>query len=433
MRSCVRLLILFATMLGLLVAGPAFAAKQTVKVGFLGPLTGGNSGIGVGGRNSAELAVIERNANPKAKYHYEFVALDDECKPNVGVQVGTKMAADKKIIATVAHYCSAVALAVVDIYHRFGLPVVIWGAVQPNITYGNDYPEIMRICGTLVNQNEQAAKFMRSQGYKKFAIIHDTSDYGKSHKEYFEKYITEFGGEVLGVYGVTTEQQDFTAELTQIKAMNPEVLYFGGLTPLGVRIRTQMEKLGINAQFEGVSGIKSEPYIEGLGKELAEGTLSFSEAAPVADLPLGQKFLASYDAQKFGQGPDAYGAFAYAGMVQVLDAIEKEGPDRKKVLAHIGATKDEDTLVGKVTYDSHGQNIVATIFKYVVQDGQWVVWEKSEYASGKRHLKHPGAAAPKAAAAPASAPAAAPEAAKSEAAPAAAPAPAAPAAEAPKK
>src|SRR5262245_57425688 len=74
-------------------------AKDKVKVGFIGPLTGGVSVNGLGGRNSADLAVRLRNADPKAKYEYEMVVLDDECKPNVAVQVATKMAADKDIIA----------------------------------------------------------------------------------------------------------------------------------------------------------------------------------------------------------------------------------------------------------------------------------------------------------------------------------------------
>ncbi len=69
-------------------------AKDKVKVGFIGPLTGGVSVNGIGGRNSADLAVKLRNADPKAKYEYELVVLDDECKPNVAVQVATKMAAD---------------------------------------------------------------------------------------------------------------------------------------------------------------------------------------------------------------------------------------------------------------------------------------------------------------------------------------------------
>ena len=109
-------------------------AKDKVKVGFIGSLTGGTSANGIGGRNSADLAVRLRNADPKAKYEYEMVVLDDECKPNIGVQVATKLAADKDIIAAATHYCSAVAIATVDTYHKFGLPVVVWGAVLPDIT-----------------------------------------------------------------------------------------------------------------------------------------------------------------------------------------------------------------------------------------------------------------------------------------------------------
>jgi len=68
----------------------AAQAKDTVKIAFVGPLTGGNSAIGLGGRNSADLAVRLRNADAKSKYHYELVVLDDECKPDAGVQVATK-------------------------------------------------------------------------------------------------------------------------------------------------------------------------------------------------------------------------------------------------------------------------------------------------------------------------------------------------------
>ena len=124
----------------LALAASAVDAKDKVKVGFIGPLTGGVSVNGIGGRNSADLAVKLRNADPKAKYEYELVVLDDECKPNVAVQVATKMAADKEIIAGVTHYCSAVAIATVDTYHKFGFPVIVWGAVLPDITYRNKYP-----------------------------------------------------------------------------------------------------------------------------------------------------------------------------------------------------------------------------------------------------------------------------------------------------
>jgi branched-chain amino acid transport system substrate-binding protein len=362
------------------------AAKDKVKVAFIGPLTGGTSANGLGGRNSAELAVKLRNADPKAKYEYDLTVLDDECKPNVAVQVATKAGADRGIIASASHYCSVAAIAAVETYNRLGLPMVVWGAVLPDITYRNKFAEVHRVNGTMINQNEVAAKFMTGQGFKKWVVIHDTTDYGKGHNEYFSKYVKAGGGEIAGTYGVTADQQDFTAELTQAKALNPEVIYFGGLTPIGIRIRSQMDKLGLTAVLQGTSGIKSDAYIQGLGP-LAEGSLSFIEGAPIEKLPGGKYFQEQYDKAGYKEPPEAYGAFAFVAMQLILDTIERVGPDRKKVTDALGKVANYDSIVGPVTFDDHGQNNVPLISKFVAQDGKWVIWEDSEYASGKRKLK----------------------------------------------
>jgi branched-chain amino acid transport system substrate-binding protein len=362
------------------------AAKDKVKVGFIGPLTGGVAANGIGGRNSAELAVKLRNAEPRAKYDYELVVLDDECKPNVGVQVATKMAADRSVIAAATHYCSAVAIGTVETYHKFGFPIIVWGAVLPDITYRNKFAEVHRVNGTMINQNETAAKLMASLGFKKWVVIHDTTDYGKGHNKYFSDAIKPLGGEIIGTFGVTADQQDFTAELTQAKALAPEVIYFGGLTPIGIRVRSQMDKLGLNAVFQGTSGIKSDAFIDGLGP-LAEGALSFAEGAPLEKLPGGQSFKAEYDKAGYKEPPEAYGAFAFAAMKLILDKIEEVGPDRAKVRGALNKVADYQSIVGPVTFDDHGQNTVPIITKYVAQDGKWVVWEDSEYAGGKRKLK----------------------------------------------
>jgi branched-chain amino acid transport system substrate-binding protein len=368
-----------------LVAVVPAEAKDKIKVGFIGPLTGGVSVNGLGGRNSADLAVRLRNADAKAKYEYELVVLDDECKPNVAVQVATKMAAEKDIIAAATHYCSSTAIAAVDVYHKFGLPVVVWGAVLPDITYRTKYAEVHRVNGTMINQNETNAELVTKLGYKTFAVIHDTTDYGKGHNEYFSTALAKLGGKIVSTFGVSADQQDFTAELTQIKALNPEVIYFGGLTPIGVRIRAQMDKLGIKALFDGTSGIVSDAYIQGLGP-LAEGTLAFREGAPTEKLPGGKFFMEKYTAQKYDNPPEAYGAFAYAAMDLILDSIENVGPDRRKVVDDLAKVKNRDSIIGKITFDDHGQNTVSVITRYVVQDGKFVVWDDSEYASGKRKL-----------------------------------------------
>jgi branched-chain amino acid transport system substrate-binding protein len=155
------------------------------------------------------------------------------------------------------------------------------------------------------------------------------------------------------------------------------------VTPIGVRIRSQMDKLGIKTVFDGTSGIVSDAYIQGLGP-LAEGTLAFREGAPADKLPGGKFFMEKYSAQKYDNPPQAYGAFAFAAMNMILDTIENVGPDRQKVIAALSNVKDRDSIVGKISFDDHGQNTVAVITKYVVQDGKFVEWDDSDYANGKR-------------------------------------------------
>jgi len=375
--KCVSVIAAFA----ILVFAGCSSEKETVKIAFIGPLTGGVSANGLGGRNSADLAVRLRNADSGSNYIYELVPLDDECKPNIGVQVATKVAADKDIIAGVTHYCSAVAMGTVDVYHRFGLPVVVWGAVLPDITNGNDYKEVHRVNGTMINQNEVAAQFMTELGYKTWVIIHDTTDYGKGHNRYFSRALVAKGGRILGTFGVSSDQQDFNAELTKVKQLNPEVIYFGGLAPTGVRLRSQMNKLGIKAVFQGTSGIVSDAFINGLGL-LSEGVLAFREGAPLEKLPGGQEFTAQYQLEP----AEAYGAFAFAATDLIIDAIETVGPDRKAVIRQLNSTRDHNSIVGPVTFDDHGQNTVAVITRYVIQDGKWVVWKDSEYSQGERKL-----------------------------------------------
>ena len=388
-RSSKRLFVFLSLLLVLSMLLTACAgaggAKKTVKISFIGPFTGGNAAMGLGGRNSFKLAIDEINANPDNKYNYEVVYIDDECKPDVGVQAALKAASDIEVVASASHYCSMVAVSTADTFHNLGLPSMVWGAVLPAITYGNDYIEITRVNGTQIQQNQINAKLLWDLGFRTVSIIHDTSDYGRGHMEYFSESWKELGGQILSTQGVTTDQQDFTAELTKVKAENPDAIYFGGLTPVGIPLRTQMVKLGIQAQFDGTSGIKNQSFNEALGKD-AEGVLAFVEGAPTAELPGGQKFLEAYQKAGFAEPPEAYGPFAYVAAQLIVAAIEKVGPDRAKVAEELGKINDVDTIIGEVTFDEAGQNIVPLITAYVSQDGEWVSWAQSEYASGKRTL-----------------------------------------------
>jgi branched-chain amino acid transport system substrate-binding protein len=304
----------------------------------------------------------------------------------VGVQAALKAGSDPEVIASVSHYCSVVAIATVDTFHKLGLPSMVWGAVLPEITYGHDYVEVTRVNGTMVNQNRIAADFaVKKLGFKTFSIIHDTTDYGRGHAKYITEYLQKNGARILSTTGTAKDQKDYAAELTKIKAEHPEVIYYGGLTPDGVRVKVQMDKLGVKAQLQGTSGIKSDTFIETAGAS-AEGVYCFVEGAPTEKLPGGRKFLDAYAKMNFKEPSEAYGPFAYVATHLMIDAIEELGPDRAKVAQKLKRTKNPNTIIGPVEFDDHGQNTVDLITTHVAQDGKWVVWEDSEYAKGKREL-----------------------------------------------
>jgi branched-chain amino acid transport system substrate-binding protein len=149
-----------------------------------------------------------------------------------------------------------------------------------------------------------------------------------------------------------------------------------------------MDKLGITAQLEGNSGIIGEAFINAVGPELSEGTVTFFDSPPVAKMPGGKYFTEQYAAAGYKEPPEAYGPYSFAATTIVMQAIEQAGPDRAAVTKALGDVKNRESIVGTVTFDDHGQNITPMTTKYVVQDGKWVQWEESDYASGKRKLKN---------------------------------------------
>jgi branched-chain amino acid transport system substrate-binding protein len=263
---------------------------------------------------------------------------------------------------------------------------MVWGAILPQITYDNNYVEITRVNGTMIKENEISSEFVvKKLGFKTFALIHDTTDYGREQAKWFGEGLKEAGGKILSTQGTTKDQTDYSAELTRAAIDKPDVIWFGGLTPDGVRVKVQMERLGIRSQFQAASGIKSDTFNETAGAA-AEGTLTFFPGVVTENLPGGKKFLEAYGAAGFKEPPEAYGAFAYVAANLIIDAIEAVGPDRAKVAEKLKHAKNANTIIGPVEFDDHGQNTVPLVAKYVSQDGKWVTWEDSEYASGNRIL-----------------------------------------------
>lgn len=364
------------------------ASAKTIKIAFIGPLTGPNAAQGNGAKNCFDLAIRQANKSGAFSYKIEMMGLDDASDPAVAVSAALKAVSDPKVVAASGHWNSACALATIHTFHSFKVPFMVWGAISPRITEYN-YPEVTRNCPTLVQENVPFAQWVTQDlGYKTFSIISDTTDYGEQNTKAFKALAKKLGAEILSVDAVPTGTTDFRPILTKIKGLNPSAIYFGGVVMEGALSKSQMAKVGLDKVFCAVSGLADDKFNEVAGKA-AEGTVITKPGFDLDELAGGVDFKKAYDAQGYSEPMGAYGIYAYEAAKIILEGLKQAGPDDKAALAKTIRKMKFQGVLGTTTFDEHGQTELAPVTKLVSQDGKWTNWEKSEYAAGKRKLPTP--------------------------------------------
>lgn len=350
--------------------------QEVVKIGFLAPLTGGNSAIGIGMKNSAQLAVDQVNKSGKYPYKFELVTADDAGDPSTAVAAANKLIADKGVVAVAGHFNSGCGLATAPVFHKAGMPMVVTGAIHPDITT-KGFKEINRVITAADIQNKYAGELAAKEwGIKTIALINDRTDYGKTNADQFGKAAEANGAKVISVDGITVGQQDFSALLTKIKASNPDCIYFGGVATEAGLLKRQMASLNMDCLFLSDSGIISETFNKIAGGD-ANGMIAFNIGKPLEDLPGGKKFLDDYAAAKFAEPAENIGQFAYDSVGIIMQAVgESKATDRAKLVDAIRKIKF-DGVLGTTTFDEQGQTQNTLITTYISDNGKWVPFDKA--------------------------------------------------------
>ncbi|MCC7282544.1 MAG: branched-chain amino acid ABC transporter substrate-binding protein [Acetobacteraceae bacterium] len=344
-------------------------AKPKIKLGFIGPLSGGNAQQGLGARNGFRLAIEQANASG-FPYTVEGVELDDASDPQTGVAAALKLVNDRDVVAAIGHWNSPVALATMPIFNRFQVPLIVWGAISPKITEQN-LPEVTRVTPTLVTENKPLAEWaVTGLKTKAVAIVSDTSDYGTANAGAFEKFFTEAGGRMVSKDLLPVGTTDFRAVLTKIKASGADLIYFGGvITEAGI-LRKQQKELGIDLPMIGISGFYDPQFIAIAGPA-AEGTMVSYPAAQ--SNPRLDKLEADYKARNFAEPTSPYTKYAYEATNILLAAIKEVGYRDRVALAKAIRAIKFDGVLGRTTFDANGQTqIPVSIEIKIVKDGKWV-------------------------------------------------------------
>jgi branched-chain amino acid transport system substrate-binding protein len=372
--------------------GACDTSKGTLIVGVVAPLSGGLSALGLGIRNSAQLAVDQANEKCTVKgYKLAVDPQDDEANPAKGAQAATKLSSDSNVVGVVGTLNSSVAQTVQPILAQKKIVQVSPANTNPTLTRGDafatapkrQFETYFRVCATDELQGPFAANYLvKKAGKKKIAIITDGKTYGQGLAEEFAKQATKNGATIVGQEKVGEKDTDFAGVIAKISALQPDALYYGGEFPQAAPLSKQMKSAGLNIPLMGGDGIYDDKFIS-LGG--GEGDLATSVGAPTEKLATAKAFVDAYAAKKYADPYGAYGAFSYDAANAIVGSLAKAIGSgtwaesmRADLLKNVGSYSG-DGATGAIKFDAYGDSTNKVLTVYQVTGGKWNAAETGEF------------------------------------------------------
>lgn len=353
----------------------ALAACQNgpreVKIAIAEPLTGDIAALGQGLKRAAALAVEEANASGRfPNYRLRLVEFDDRSDPKEAVNVANRIVSDPSIVAVIGHFNSGCSIPASAVYARAGLAMVNAGSSNPQLTLQQLLPgwsgkrNIFRVTTTDDVQGTFAADFaFEKLKCRAAAVVHDKTAYGQGISDVFQSRFKELGGAVLSLDGVQPGDKDFKALVTRIKSESPDLIYFGGTYTEGGLILRQARNAGLTVPY--LTGeISYDPDFLRIAGPAAEGAYVTYLGRPPHLLETARLFVDKYRLRYPDSELKAYDHYAYEAAHILLEALEKAGPDKSKIIDTLRVMKYNGVL-GETFFDEKGdtQNKTITLFQ----------------------------------------------------------------------
>lgn len=349
-------------------------AEDVIKIGVVGPLTGGQSKMGNDVLNGATLAVEEWNAKGGVLgKKIVIVKRDDEAKPDLAVAAARELA-NEKVVGVIGHFNSSCTIPASNVYNEGKIVMITPSATNPQVT-DRGYPGIFRVCGRDDAQGKVGAAYaVKVLKVNKVAIVHDKTTYGQGLADEFQKSFRELNpqGEVVFYGGVAREQVDFKAILTTIKEKSPELWYFGGIYDQAGPMKLQGDDVGLTAKFMSGDGTIDQEFIKTAGKAAEGAFLTF--APDSKKIATAKAFNEKY-AEQYGEtGP--YSVYAYDAAQMLIAGIAKAGSADGAAVAKAIHELSYEGAIGKISFNEKGDIQGSFYVVWVVKDGEFQVSEQ---------------------------------------------------------
>lgn len=361
------------------------ASGKVATIGVIAPLSGDLSALGLGIRNSVDLAVKQANESGAIPgWTLQVDAKDDEAKPETGKNAATALAGDANVIGVVGTLNSSVAQNVQPVLASANIVQVSPANTNPALTKGaqfatapkRTYANYFRTCTTDDVQGPFAAQYLLSKGIKNVATIHDKKAYGQGLVDAFTKDFTAKGGKITAATTINPDDANFQTAITAVQGGKPQAVYYGGEYPQAGPLSQQMKSAGLNVPLMGGDGIYDPKFIE-LAGATATGDMATSVGAPTESLEKGKTFLDAYKAAGYSDAAGAYGAYSYdaanaiiEGLKTSLASAQDASSARQATVDAVGKV-DFEGVTGKVSFDQYGDSTTRVLTAYEVKDGKW--------------------------------------------------------------
>jgi branched-chain amino acid transport system substrate-binding protein len=351
--KCARLVIFPILLLGFAAcnkSGSGGDSGNTIKVGEYASLTGKEATFGISSHEGTLMAIEEINAaGGVLGKKLELLTEDTQSKSGEPATVVNKLITRDNVVAVLGEVASSRSLEAAPICQQNQIPMISPSSTNPDVTKTGDY--IFRVCFIDPFQGTVMANFAtKTLHARRVAVFTDVkSDYSKGLAKFFKEQFRKNGGEIVTELNFNGGDKDFKAQLTAIKAANPDGVFVPGYYTECALISIQAKELGLNVPLFGGDGWESEKLFE-IGGKAIEGNYLSTHYSPSVGTELSRKFVEDYHKRWNGKTPDALAACGYDSALVLADALKRAGTtDGKKLRDAIAATKDFPAVTGKIT------------------------------------------------------------------------------------
>ncbi len=284
-----------------LAVAPARAADP-IKVGLSGPFTGGSASMGVSMRDGVKLAVGEINkAGGVLGRPIQLVERDEEAKNEVGVQVAQELINKEQVVATLGFINTGVALASQRFYEEAEIPVINNVATGSVITQqfkapDNKYNYVFRTAANDLIQSDMIAdEAVTRQGFKKPAILADSTNYGQLGREDLERALAKRNVKPVAEEKFNIGDTDMTSQLLRAKQAGADAILTYAIGPELAQIANGMAKLGWKVPMIGSWTLAMSTFIDNAGAN-GEGAMMPQTFIQLPNTPKRKAFIEAYQA-----------------------------------------------------------------------------------------------------------------------------------------